>query len=145
MDLNKENAITIVALIITVIVMLILLGVGVQFGSEALNKAKLEDIKTDMSSIKTKAKIVAEKYNFKDIENLIGSTITDEEAQKLGIQNNNEIRKWSNSDLNEQGLSNIEGDVYVVQYNLENPNNCEVYYLTGYQGKYSLADLETIQ
>lgn len=145
MDLNKENAITIVALIITVIVMLILLGVGVQFGSEALTKAKLEDIKTDMSSIKTKAKIVAEKYNFKDIENLIGSTITDEEAQKLGIQNNNEIRKWSNSDLNEQGLSNIEGDVYVVQYNLENPNNCEVYYLTGYQGKYSLADLETIQ
>lgn len=145
MDLNKENAITIVALIITVIVMLILLGVGVQFGSEALNKAKLEDIKTDMSSIKTKAKIVAEKYNFKDIENLIGNTITDEEAQKLGIQNNDKIKKWSKSDLNEQGLSNIEGDVYVVQYSLEDPNNCEVYYLTGYQGKYSLADLEAIQ
>lgn len=145
MDLNKENAITIVALIITVIVMLILLGVSVQFGTEAINKAKLEDIKTDMSSIKTKAKIVAEKYNFKDIENLIGSTITDEEAQKLGIQNNDEIRKWSSNDLNEQGLSNIEGDTYVVQYSLEDPNNCEVYYLKGYQGKYSLADLETIE
>lgn len=145
MNLNNEKAITIIALIITIIVMLILAGVGVHFGNEALNKAKLEDIKTDMSSIKTKAKIVAEKYNFKDIENLIGNEITDEETQKLGIENSSEIRKWSSSDLSEQGLSTIDGDVYVVKYNLEDPNNCEVYYLTGYEGKYSLTDLEAIQ
>lgn len=145
MNLNNEKAITIIALIITIIVMLILAGVGVHFGNEALNKAKLEDIKTDMSSIKTKAKIVAEKYNFKDIENLIGSEITDEEAQKLRIENSSEIRKWSSSDLSEQGLSTIDGDIYVVKYNLEDPNNCEVYYLTGYEGKYSLTDLEAIQ
>ena len=145
MNLNNEKAITIIALIITIIVMLILAGVGVHFGNEALNKAKLEDIKTDMSSIKTKAKIVAEKYNFKDIDNLIGSEITDEETQKLGIENSSEIRKWSSSDLSEQGLSTIDGDIYVVKYNLEDPNNCEVYYLTGYEGKYSLTDLEAIQ
>ncbi len=145
MNLNNEKAITIIALIITIIVMLILAGVGVHFGNEALNKAKLEDIKTDMSSIKTKAKIVAEKYNFKDIENLIGNEITDEETQKLGIENSSEIRKWSSSDLSEQGLSTIDGDIYVVKYNLEDPNNCEVYYLTGYEGKYSLTDLEAIQ
>ena len=145
MNLNNENAITIIALIITIIIMLILAGVGVHFGNEALNKAKLEDIKTDMSSIKTKAKIVAEKYNFKDIDNLIGSEITDEEAQKLGIENSSETRKWSSNDLNEQGLSTIAGDIYVVKYNLEDPNNCEAYYLTGYEGKYSLTDLEAIQ
>ena len=145
MNLNNENAITIIALIITIIIMLILAGVGVHFGNEALNKAKLEDIKTDMSSIKTKAKIVAEKYNFKDIDNLIGSEITDEEAQKLGIENSSETRKWSSNDLNEQGLSTIAGDIYVVKYSLEDPNNCEVYYLTGYEGKYSLTDLEAIQ
>ncbi len=145
MNLNNEKAITIIALIITIIIMLILAGVGVHFGNEALNKAKLEDIKTDMSSIKTKAKIVAEKYNFKDIDNLIGSEITDEEAQKLGIENSSETRKWSSNDLNEQGLSTIAGDIYVVKYNLEDPNNCEVYYLTGYEGKYSLTDLEAIQ
>ena len=145
MNLNNENAITIIALIITIIIMLILAAVGVHFGNEALNKAKIEDIKTDMSSIKTKAKIVAEKYNFKDIDNLIGSEITDEEAQKLGIENSSETRKWSSNDLNEQGLSTIAGDIYVVKYNLEDPNNCEVYYLTGYEGKYSLTDLEAIQ
>lgn len=145
MNLNNEKAITIIALIITIILMLILAGVGIHFGNEALNEAKLEDIKTDMSSVKTKAKIVAEKYNFKDIENLIGSEITDEEAQKLGIENSSEVRKWTSSDLSGQGLSTIDGDTYVVKYNLEDPNNCEIYYLTGYEGKYSLTDLEAIE
>ena len=145
MDLKKEKGITIIALIITIILMLILAGVGMHFGSDAIERTRLEDIKTDMSSIKTKAKIVAEKYNFKDIDNLIGSEITDEEAQKLGIENSSETRKWSSNDLNEQGLSTIAGDIYVVKYNLEDPNNCEVYYLTGYEGKYSLTDLEAIQ
>lgn len=142
MNLNKEKGITIIALIITIILMLILAGVGMHFGSDAVNKAKLEDIKTDMISIKTKAKIITEQYNFKDIENLVGSPITDEEANKLGIIKGDNVRKWSSEDLNNQGLSTISGDTYVVNYNLENTNSCEVYYLQGYQGKYSLTDLK---
>lgn len=144
MNSNKENGITIIALIITIILMLILAGVGMHFGREAVNKAKLEDIKTDMISIKTKATIIAEHYNFKDIENLVGSPITDEEANKLGIENNENIRKWSSSDLNNQGLSTIEGDTYIVKYDLEDTNSCEIYYLDGYKGKYSLTDIQGI-
>lgn len=144
MSLNKEKGITLVALIITIILMIILAGTGVYLGDKAIDKAKLEDIKTDMISIKTKAKIIAEQYNFKDIENLVGSQITDEEATKLGIENSENIRKWSSSDLNSQGLSTIEGDTYIVNYNLEDTNSCEVYYLKGYQGKYSLTELKDI-
>ena len=144
MSLNKEKGITLVALIITIILMIILAGTGVYLGDKAIDKAKLEDIKTDMLSIKTKAKIIAEQYNFKDIENLVGSQITDEEATKLGIENSENIRKWSSSDLNSQGLSTIEGDTYIVNYNLEDTNSCEVYYLKGYQGKYSLTELKDI-
>ena len=81
-------------------------------------------------------------YNFKDIENLVGNPITDEEAQKLGVTNSNQICKWSRADLDNQGLSTIEGDVYIVYYDLENPNNCEIYYLNGYHEKYSLTDLQ---
>ncbi len=145
MNLNKENGITIVALIITVVIMLILVGVGIHFGTDAINKAKLEDIKTDMSSIKTKAKIITEKYNFKDIENLVGNKITDEEAKSIGEENNDNLLKWSSDDLNNQGLSTIEGDKYAVKYNLEDPNKCEIYYLEGYEGKYSLSELQDIQ
>ena len=76
MNLRMEKGITIIALIITIILMLILAGVGIHFGTDAIDKAKLEDIKTDMISIKTKAKIIAEQYNFKDIDSLIGSQIT---------------------------------------------------------------------
>ncbi len=145
MSLNKDHGITIIALIIVVIIMLILVGVGVHFGIDAINKAKLEDIKTDMISIKTKAKIIVEQYNFKDIETLVGSLITDEEAQKLNLTDKkDQSYKWSKTDLDSQGLSTIEGSTYVVYYDLENPNDCEIYYLNGYQGKYRLSDLQNL-
>lgn len=146
MNLKVENGITIIVLIITVIIMLILVGVSLHFGTDAVERARLEDIKTDMISIKTKAKIVAEQYNFKDIENLVGNSLSNEEIQKLGLseKNSKQLCKWSSNDLSSQGLSTIEGDVYVVYYDLDNPNNCEVYYLNGYEGKYSLSELQDI-
>lgn len=144
MNLKKENGITIVALVIAVVLMLIVVGVAVNYGTDSINKANLEDIKTNMISIKTRAKIIADHYNIKDIENLVGSVITDEEAQKLGITNSEQLRKWSSSDLSNQGLTTIEGDKYVVYYNLENPSSSEVYYLEGYEGKYSLSELKDL-
>lgn len=144
MNLKIEKGITLVALIITIILMLILVGVGAHFGIDAIDKAKIEDIKTDMISIKTKAKIITEQYKFKDIDSLVGTAITSEEANQLNIPTNEQTRKMSSSDLGKQGLSTIEGDKYVVYYNLDDPNNCEVYYLEGYQGKHSLTELQDI-
>lgn len=144
MNLRKENGITIIALIITVILMIVVVGVGIRYGTNSIDKAKLEDIKTDMISIKTRAKIIVEQYNFKDIENLVGSAITDEEAQKLGITNSEQVRKWSSSDLSNQGLSTIEGDKYIVEYDLENPSSSEVYYLEEYENMHSLTQLQDL-
>jgi len=144
MSFKKEKGITIISLIIAVILMLILAGVAISYGTDSIDKAKLEDIKTDMISIKTRVKIVAEQYNFNDIEALVGSTITDEEAQKIGQENSEKLRKWSSSDLSNQGLSSIEGDKYIVKYDLENPSNSEVYYLEGYEGKHSLSELKDL-
>ena len=144
MNFKEQKGITIIALVITIILMLILVGVTIYFSTDAIDKAKLEDIKTDMISIKTRAKIVAEEYNFKDIESLVGSQITNEEAQKLGLENSENIRKWSSSDLSSQNLGAIDGDLYIVKYDLENPNNCEIYYLNGYNGNYSLTELENL-
>ena len=144
MDLKKEKGITIIALIITIILMLILAGVGMHFGSDAIERTRLEDIKTDMISIKTKAKIITEQYNFKDIDNLVGTPLTEDEATSIGLESNENLYKWSSGDLSNQNLSAIEGDTYVVKYNLETPNSCEVYYLKGYQGKYSLSELQDL-
>ena len=124
--------------------MLILAGVGMHFGSDAIERTRLEDIKTDMISIKTKAKIITEQYNFKDIDNLVGTPLTEDEATSIGLESNENLYKWSSGDLSNQNLSAIEGDTYVVKYNLETPNSCEVYYLKGYQGKYSLSELQDL-
>ena len=120
--------------------MSILVGVGVHFGSDAIKKAKLEDIKTDMISIKTRAKIIADEKNFGDIEELKGTIVEDQTIlSKLNIE---EGYLWDRSTLDEQGLTTIEGDKYVVKYDLDNPNDIEVYYLEGYDGAYSLTALQ---
>ncbi len=138
--MNKQSGITMVALIITVIIMLILLGVGVNYGVDSIKKAKLEDIKTDMISIKTKAKIIVDEYNFKDIDELKGVEIEDAALlHKLGIE---EGYIWDKETLEEQGLSTIEEDKYVVKYDTNNSSNCEVYYKDGIDGAYSLTQLQ---
>ena len=142
MNLKLEKGITLLSLMVIVCIILVLGGVTVRLSADAINTSKLEDIKTDMISIKTRAKIVAEQYNFKDIDNLVGNAITDDEAQRLGLTNSENIRKWSDNDLRGQNLGAIEGEKYVVSYDLENPNNCEVYYLEGYEGMYSLTELQ---
>ena len=58
------------------------------------------------------------------------------------IDNSDKILKWSNEDLSSQNLTSIDGDKYIVYYDLENPNNCEIYYLQGYEGKHSLSELK---
>ena len=133
------------ALIITVVLMLILVSVGISFGRKAINTAQLEDVKTEMLSIKARAKIIVDEYNYDDIEELPGVPTTTQDLNTLGVEGDNYYYTWDRETLNEQGLNNIEENVYVVHYDihddLENPSNCEVYYLEGINGKHSLTQL----
>ena len=146
MNLKNEKGITIIALIITIILMLILVGVTVKVGTKEISKAKLEDIKTEMISIKTRAKIVKDKYNFKDIDNLVGTKLseaTDYNTEAIGILDGNRENCyiWTQEDLNSQELSSIKVDkdkFYVVYYG----DDIEIYYSKGVDGKYSLTELQ---
>lgn len=155
MSLNKEKGITIVALVISVVIILILAGVGVYYGKDAINKAKLEDIRTNMLSIKAKAKIVVEQYNFKDRENLVGTeyantsnnSIPEELKNIFATLDQSKLYVWTQEDLNSEGLNGIkidEGYFYIVYYNLDDTNATEIYYSQGYEGKYSLTELKDI-
>ena len=138
MYFKTKNGITIIALIITVVIMIILAGVSINYGINMVKSAKIEDIKTNMLSIKARAKIVLEEHTF-DNASLVGTTISSQVANTIGEEgNNNKIYVWSSQDLDDQGLSSIEGGKYAVYYE----NNCEVYYLDGYDGKYSLSELQ---
>lgn len=147
MNLKNKKGITIIALVITIILMLILVGVTVKIGTNEIDKAKLEDIKTEMISIKTRAKIVEDQYNFKDIEKLVGINLLSEEANDYNVQieipdeNKEKCYIWTQEDLNSQELSSIKVDkdkFYVVYYG----DDIEVYYSKGVDGKYSLTDLQ---
>lgn len=146
MNLKNEKGITIIALIITIILMLILVGVTVKVGTKEISKAKLEDIKTEMISIKTRAKIVKDKYDFKDIDNLVGTKLSETtdyntEAIVIPDESKENCYIWTQEDLNSQELSSIKVDkdkFYVVYYG----DDIEIYYSKGVDGKYSLTDLQ---
>lgn len=146
MNLKNEKGITIIALIITIILMLILVGVTVKVGTKEISKAKLEDIKTEMISIKTRAEIVKDKYDFKDIDNLVGTKLSEAtdyntEAIVIPDASKENCYIWTQEDLNSQELSSIKVDkdkFYVVYYG----DDIEVYYSKGVDGKYSLTELQ---
>ena len=86
--LRQTNGITIIALIITIIVMLILVTVGIEYGTQEVEKAKLEDLKTTMLLIKGRAQIVADKESFGESYNNEGMIkVTDETASKYNMSN----------------------------------------------------------
>lgn len=149
MNLKSKNGITIIALVLTVIIMLILVGVTVKIGTNSIDESEKEDIITNMISIKTKAKIVKDKYNFKDIENLVGTpliedtehTTTDVKVEIPG-EKINKCYIWTQEDLNDQGLASIssnKSEFYIVCYG---DDEIEVYYSKAVDGKYSLTELQ---
>lgn len=149
MNLKSKNGITIIALVLTVIIMLILVGVTVKIGTNSIDESEKQDIITNMISIKTKAKIVKDKYNFKDIENLVGTpliedtehTTTDVKVEIPG-EKINKCYIWTQEDLNDQGLASIssnKSEFYIVCYG---DDEIEVYYSKAVGGKYSLTELQ---
>ena len=149
MNLKSKNGITIIALVLTVIIMPILVGVTVKIGTNSIDESEKQDIITNMISIKTKAKIVKDKYNFKDIENLVGTpliedtehTTTDVKVEIPG-EKINKCYIWTQEDLNDQGLASIssnKSEFYIVCYG---DDEIEVYYSKAVDGKYSLTELQ---
>lgn len=65
--MNKINnkGITMIALIITIVILLIIAGIAITGGRSTIEKAKLESLKTNMMLIKAKALECVEEVNFK--------------------------------------------------------------------------------
>lgn len=137
--MEKNNGITIVSLIITIIILLILAGISIGTGNKVIKSSELENVKTNMLLIKAKGKEYVENANFKlgtnfkestDIDNRIktakaelkkGVEMTESEIetlkQNIGIKQDNikntdytYYYKLSNDDLTDMGLSNVKSD-----------------------------------
>ena len=111
--LREEKGITIVALIITVIVLTILASISIIEGTKLIEKSEVENIVTNMITIKAKAKIVAEEVNA-EVGNL-----TDEEKQtkREDLYNENyKMKKGDISLISNEIRSNIDEEVTNGEY-----------------------------
>lgn len=148
--MKEQKGITLVALIITIIVMLILAAVTIHFGTNLLDKSKKEDLKTTMLLIQSKTKIIKEKKDFGDIEELTGISLANNTEYTISENFQNKLDTIENADLyilNSENLTSMgitentsNEEFYIVDY-----NNSEIYYSLGYkEGNstlYSLSEL----
>lgn len=154
--MENQKGITLVTLVVTIIIMLILAGVGIKMGFDAGEKTKLENIKLNMSTIKSKAKIIAEKNSYDATNNpLLGVAIAEATDYTIpeGLQNllqkqeDGELKYkqcyvWEAQNLKDQGMniSISKTRFYIIDY-----HTCEIFYSEGYNGIYNLTELNNIK
>ena len=176
MKKNNQKGITLLVLTITIIVLIILAGITIYTGTESIQRANLEGLKTNMLLIETKAREFVENASFDlgiDPQNATdemktnaqselngedkGTLVTADDAiisqlLNIGISqadiDNENVYKLTTENLEKMGIheveSNDEEGWYVIVYNVDD-TTAEIYHTIGYDGKYSLTDIEQIK
>lgn len=154
MKYKSNKGITIIALIITIVIMLILMSVTIEFGATEVERAKLEDIKTTMLLIKGRAQIVADKESFgENYDNTGMIKLTDASSYDTSnlqsifdnLEDTANLYVWEQSamDNNNIQVTITNTDFFVIDY-----LTGEVYYSLGYTYEentyYSLSELQNI-
>lgn len=155
--MKNNKGITLVALIITIIVMSIIIGITVSSGGGLLQKSKMTDYIGYMKLVKARAdvKIEDDIFEGKTIEGLTysfgESAVTNEIAKKGYYLNRYKKIKWNPDKIAEQGIDkNILGttEYFVIVFDEDTMETVDVIYSTGcgYEGDryYSLSDMETV-
>lgn len=158
----KIEGVTLISLIVTIVVLLIIASITVYSGKDTIKRAKLEELRTNMLLIQAKAKEYVEEANFK-----MGPTPDDskkESVRKEVYEDEAKLQKATNTaapssipvadcykvtaeTLKEWGLDKIElveGEEYLINFN-DKDATVEVYNTKGYDGKYSLTEIDNIE
>ena len=164
MNIKQEKGITLTVLVTTIIVLLIIAGIGINYGRDTIQKAHLEELETNMLLIKAKAKGLVEEANTK-----IGLPTASDYAEKQtsvrqelyigtagmvkvdtapsGIPQADNLYEVTKNTLSNWGLDDIkleENEKYIVKLD-DVGTEVEVYNTIGYDGKYSLTEIENIE
>ncbi len=121
MKTKNDRGITLVALIITIILLALITSVSVSMGLSIAESARFENIETYLLLIKSKAKMLSEGLAMGEID----------ESQLRGQkQVGGDYDGWyklSQGDLDSMGVSKAaEEDGYYVDYNIDNNDDDEV-------------------
>lgn len=116
----KENkGITMVALVITIVLLLILAGISIGQGNKVIKASELENLKTNMLLIKVKAKEYVENANFK-----LGTNFENATDKATRVENAKaELKGEEITDI-----STIKGNINISQETISNDNANYIYY-----------------
>ena len=135
MIIKKEKGITLVALVITVMVMLIIASITIYSGTNVIKEAKKEDIKTNMLLLQAEMKNYVEKARFenKKIEDVLANGITIEETtlniEQAEVINEKQFYKIT-TPMSEFGLEKLNKDLYLISIDIDKIN-VDVYFVSG--------------
>lgn len=144
--MKNDKGITLTSLVITIIVMLIIATITVNYGKESIKKAELENLKTNMLLIEAKAKEYVEQANFK-VGNSNQYSNGEDELKGVKLVGNGGYEYIEIADgtyeflydvteqLNDMGLKNVElksNEKYLVKYNVKDAN-VEIYNTIGHK------------
>ncbi len=164
MKIKKQSkGITLISLVITIVILLIIAGISINAGKEALKMAKLEALKTNMLLIQAKGREYVEDVAFKmgkdpdeaKMEEVRQKVYIEEakleKAQEIpanfGITNT-EGCYWLTQEAQESWALNkiqlAKDERYLIQFK-ETDQTVEIYNTLGYKGSYSLTDIDKIE
>ena len=163
MKLKKTNGVTLIALVITIMILSIIAGIAFYSGREIIQKANLESLRTNMLLIQAKAREYVETATFKmginpddDKKNEVRQEVYENEALlekassvpgQFGISDTSTCYLLTNGAKEKWGLQDIElkeNEKYIIQFDEAN-EKVEVYNTEGFDGKYSLTDINEIE
>jgi len=152
--MKNNKGITIIALIITIVITLILATIVIEYGTEEIDKAKIEDLKATMLLIKGRAQIAIDKDEFGEEYDKTGmltyaeatdytANISDDLVALLTDTTNLYIWEQEAMDNNNINVKITEEEFFIIDY-----GTLEIYSSTGYEIKgttyYSLTQLQEL-
>lgn len=159
---GQTKGITLISLIIAIIVLLIIAGISIYSGKDIIKRAKLEELRTNLLLIQAKAKEYVEEANFKmgpspddSKKTAVRQQVYEEEAKLQKATNItapsgipvSECYQVTKETLRDWGLDKIETkpeEYYLIQFDDTNAT-VEIYHTEGYNGKYSLTEIDAIE
>ena len=162
MQIKENKGITLVALVVTIVVLLIIAGIGINYGIDTIKRAQLEELRTNMLLIEAKAKEYVEEANFKmgkspddakkaevrqevyvDTAKLLPSTNVSAPpsipVSECYLVTEDTMKSWGLEDIKLE-----DGEEYLIKFDDTNAT-VEVYNTLGYDGKYSLTDIDNLE
>jgi len=159
---TQMKGITLISLVITVIVLVIIAGITLYSGKETIKRAKLEELRTNMLLVQAKAKEYVEQANFKmgpspddSKKTTVRQEVYEGEAKLEKATNVTapssipvaDCYKVTEETLKAWGLNKIKTETeeyYLIQFDDTNAT-VEIYNTKGYDGKYSLTEIDAIE